>query len=47
VTAAGRAALKRLDALIDEAQREFLSPLSASDRRQLVRLLEQLVDAAR
>src|SRR5207302_3202943 len=29
LTTAGRAALKRLDALIDQAQRDFLSPLSA------------------
>lgn len=47
LTAAGRTALKRLDALIDEAQREFLSPLSASERRRLVRFLERLVEASR
>jgi MarR family transcriptional regulator, lower aerobic nicotinate degradation pathway regulator len=45
LTAAGRTALKRLDALVEGAQRDFLSPLSANDRRQLVRLLEQLVDS--
>ena len=47
LTTAGRAALKRLDALIDQAQRDFLSPLSASDRRHLVRLLERLLGQAR
>ena len=47
LTAAGRALLKRLDALIDGAQREFLSPLSVSDRRQFVRFLERLVEASR
>jgi MarR family transcriptional regulator, lower aerobic nicotinate degradation pathway regulator len=47
LTAAGRGALKRLDVLIDEAQRDFLSPLSANDRRQLVQLLERLLEASR
>lgn len=42
ITAAGRAALTRLDGLIDDAQRELLAPLSASERRSLVRLLERL-----
>lgn len=42
LTATGRTALKRLDALIDDAQRELLAPLSASERRALVRLLERL-----
>lgn len=42
ITAAGRTALKRLDALIDDAQRELLAPLSATERRALVRLLERL-----
>jgi MarR family transcriptional regulator, lower aerobic nicotinate degradation pathway regulator len=44
ITAAGRAALKRLDALIDEAQRELLSPLTARERRELLALLERLVE---
>ena len=42
LTATGRTALKRLDSLIDDAQRELLAPLSASERRALVRLLERL-----
>lgn len=42
ITTAGRTALKRLDALIDDAQRELLAPLSATERRALVRLLERL-----
>jgi DNA-binding MarR family transcriptional regulator len=44
ITASGRAILKRLDGLIDQAQRDFVSPLSASDRRQLVQLLERLLE---
>ena len=42
LTAAGEATLKRLDALIDQAQRELLAPLSASERRDFVRMLERL-----
>jgi DNA-binding MarR family transcriptional regulator len=42
ITAAGRVALKRLDVLVDGAQRELLAPLSASERRALVRLLDRL-----
>lgn len=42
ITASGRVALKRLDALVDDAQRELLAPLSASERRELIRLLERL-----
>jgi DNA-binding MarR family transcriptional regulator len=47
ITTAGRATLKRLDAMIDQAQRELLSPLSARERRELLGLLERLVQAAR
>ena len=47
LTAAGRAMLKRLDTLIDGAQRDLLSPLSVRDRRQFVRFLERLVEASR
>ena len=42
ITAGGQAALKRLDVLIDETQRELLAPLSASERGALVSLLERL-----
>jgi DNA-binding MarR family transcriptional regulator len=43
ITAKGRSTLKRLDALIDEAQLSLLSPLTARERRELVRLLERLI----
>jgi DNA-binding MarR family transcriptional regulator len=42
ITAAGRVTLKRLDALVDRAQRELLSPLTASERRELLRMLGRL-----
>lgn len=45
LTPRGTAALKRLDTRVDAAQNELLQPLSATDRRELRRLLEQLVDA--
>jgi MarR family transcriptional regulator, lower aerobic nicotinate degradation pathway regulator len=44
LTRAGKAALKRLDKRIDAAQDALLEPLSASDRRDLRRLLELLVE---
>jgi MarR family transcriptional regulator, lower aerobic nicotinate degradation pathway regulator len=44
LTAAGRAALKRLDKRVEAAQSALLEPLSASDRREFRRLLEQLVE---
>ena len=44
LTPAGKAALNRLDKRIDAAQSALLEPLSMSDRRELRRLLEQLVD---
>lgn len=47
LTAAGKAALGRLNARIDQAQRDLLAPLSPSDRRELVRLLEQLLRTKR
>jgi MarR family transcriptional regulator, lower aerobic nicotinate degradation pathway regulator len=43
LTAAGTAALKRLDKRVEDAQRALLEPLSDADRRELVRLLELLV----
>jgi DNA-binding MarR family transcriptional regulator len=39
LTPAGTATLKRLDARVDAAQEAFLAPLSAAERRELVRLL--------
>ena len=44
ITRAGRAALNRLDKKVDAAQEALLEPLSAKDRRDLRRLLAQLVD---
>jgi MarR family transcriptional regulator, lower aerobic nicotinate degradation pathway regulator len=41
---AGEATLARLDTRVDAAQSALLRPLSASDRRELTRLLGQLVD---
>jgi MarR family transcriptional regulator, lower aerobic nicotinate degradation pathway regulator len=43
LTPAGTAARKRLDRRVEQAQRALLEPLSPADRRELVRLLEQLV----
>jgi MarR family transcriptional regulator, lower aerobic nicotinate degradation pathway regulator len=43
ITSSGKSTLKRLDALVDRAQRELLAPLSASERRELTRLLERLI----
>jgi DNA-binding MarR family transcriptional regulator len=44
LTPRGRAALKRLERRIDAAQKDLLGPLSATERRELVRLLERLLD---
>jgi DNA-binding MarR family transcriptional regulator len=46
LTQRGRAALRRLDKRVDAAQDALLDPLSRSDRRELRRLLEQLLDGA-
>jgi DNA-binding MarR family transcriptional regulator len=46
ITAAGRATLRRLDGLIETAQRELLSPLTAQERRDFLRLLERLIERA-
>ncbi len=43
ITAAGSAALGRLDELVASAQQALLAPLSAGERRELVRLLERVV----
>ncbi|HEY2655879.1 MAG TPA: MarR family transcriptional regulator [Solirubrobacteraceae bacterium] len=44
LTPAGARKLKRLDTRIDAAQEALVAPLSSADRRQLERLLTQLVD---
>ena len=44
LTAAGGRVLKRLDTRIEAAQETLLAPISAGDRRELRRLLTQLVE---
>lgn len=44
ITAAGLSQLDDLDQLLAAAQDEFLAPLSATDRQQLIVLLTRLVD---
>jgi DNA-binding MarR family transcriptional regulator len=44
LTPAGAAALRRLDARVEEAQAALLEPLSAGERRELRRLLTRLVE---
>ena len=44
LTPAGVKTLKRLDARVDAAQEEFLAPLTAAERRELVRVLTVLAD---
>lgn len=44
ITAKGRAHLRRLDALLADAQDELLAPLSSGERQALVGMLTQLVD---
>jgi MarR family transcriptional regulator, lower aerobic nicotinate degradation pathway regulator len=44
LTPRGRAALKRLEKRIDDAQNALLQPLTKTERRQLVGLLERLLD---
>ncbi|MEW1836878.1 MarR family winged helix-turn-helix transcriptional regulator [Nonomuraea angiospora] len=43
ITAAGRSQLTHLDRLLAAAQDEFLAPLPAADRRNLIDLLTRLV----
>jgi DNA-binding MarR family transcriptional regulator len=45
ITRAGKGTLNRLDKRVDAAQEALLAPLSATDRRELRRLLGQLVAA--
>ncbi|WP_405148928.1 MarR family winged helix-turn-helix transcriptional regulator [Sphaerisporangium sp. NBC_01403] len=44
ITAAGRRQLTHLDRLLAAAQDEFLAPLPAADRRNLIDLLTRLVE---
>ncbi|MGP3960977.1 MarR family winged helix-turn-helix transcriptional regulator [Nonomuraea sp. 3N208] len=44
ITAAGRSQITHLDRLLAAAQDEFLAPLPAADRRDLIDLLTRLVD---
>ncbi|MEW2417561.1 MarR family transcriptional regulator [Streptomyces sp. NPDC046866] len=44
LTTSGRGRLRRLEQLLDTAQEELLSPLSTSERTQLIRLLGRIVD---
>jgi DNA-binding MarR family transcriptional regulator len=44
LTPGGVVALRRLDARIDGAQDALLTPLSATERRELVRLLKRVVE---
>lgn len=43
ITSKGRTQLGRLDELIGQAQDELLAPLSVAERKELVRLLQQLM----
>lgn len=47
ITAGGATRLRELDAVVDGIQDEFLAPLTAAQRRQLVALLARLVDGRR
>jgi DNA-binding MarR family transcriptional regulator len=44
ITRAGAAALKRLDGVLVEVQNELLAPLSATDRKLLIRLLTRVLE---
>jgi MarR family transcriptional regulator, lower aerobic nicotinate degradation pathway regulator len=43
LTAHGKALLRRLDKRVDAAQTALLEPLSADERREIIRLLERVV----
>lgn len=45
ITPVGMDALSRLDERVESAQRALLAPLSGSERRELLRLLERLAGA--
>jgi DNA-binding MarR family transcriptional regulator len=44
LTRAGRAELRRLDAVVADIQERFLAPLTTTERRQLVAMLTKLAD---
>ncbi|UWE10697.1 MarR family winged helix-turn-helix transcriptional regulator [Actinacidiphila bryophytorum] len=44
LTAAGRRRMERLDALVADAQREILAPLTPAEQHELTRLLTLLTD---
>jgi DNA-binding MarR family transcriptional regulator len=44
ITPAGRQQLRRLEAILDEAQDALLAPLSEAEREELRRLLTRVVD---
>lgn len=44
LTRAGRAELRRLDAVVAGIQEAFLEPLTETERRQLLRILTKLLD---
>jgi DNA-binding MarR family transcriptional regulator len=44
LTDAGRRHLKRLDALLADAEAEFLAPLPEQDRAELIRILKLIVE---
>ena len=44
LTRKGHAELRRLDAVVTDIQERFLAPLTATERRQLVRMLAKLTD---
>jgi DNA-binding MarR family transcriptional regulator len=46
LTPSGTATLKRLERRVEAAQNALLKPLSAAERRELRRLLEQVLDGA-
>lgn len=45
ITAAGTEQLRALDNVVDEVQEQVLAPLSASERRQLTKLLRKIIVA--
>src|SRR5690349_1802284 len=44
LTRKGSAELRRLDGVVSDIQERFLAPLTATERRQLVRMLTKLTD---
>ncbi|WP_029138824.1 MarR family winged helix-turn-helix transcriptional regulator [Nakamurella lactea] len=44
ITSSGSTSLRRLDAVLDDIQREVLAPLSAAQRKQFVSMMARLAD---